>query len=125
MSNLRVAVVGTGKVAQNNYLPCLAAEPDVSLGYYNRTPARADACAARFGGQVFGSIRELMDWQPDTVFILTRETDRFAAASAILECEARRIFFEKPLVARAGQENVTEQDFLDGRTILQAAQAQG
>jgi len=123
MASFKVAVVGTGRVAQNNYLPCLAAEPDVSLGYYNRTVPKAESCAAKFGGQVFGTIRELMDWQPETVFVLTRETDRYEVASAILECGPKRIFFEKPLVAQHGQENVTEQDFQDGRRLLQTAQA--
>ncbi len=121
MATLKVAVVGTGKVAQNNYLPCLAAEPDVALAYYSRTRSKADACASKFGGLSMGSLRELMDWQPDTVFILTREMERFDAASALLELRPRRIFFEKPLVAHQGQENVTEQDFVDGRMILNAA----
>ena len=75
MATLKVAVVGTGKVAQNNYLPCLAAEPDVALAYYSRTRSKAEACASKFGGVSMGSLRELMDWQPDTVFILTREME--------------------------------------------------
>ena len=125
MTALKVAIVGTGKVTQGQYLPGLAEEPDVSLGYYNRTRAKAEACAAKFGGQVFNSVAELMDWGPDTVLVLTRETQRLEAAQALLERKPRRLFFEKPLVARDGQENVTEQDFLDGRSILQLADAIG
>ncbi len=125
MSTLKVGVVGTGKVAAGNYLPCLAEEPGVSLGYYSRTRAGAEACAARFGGQVFDSTAALMDWQPDTVLVLTRETQRLEAARALLEHKPRRLFFEKPLVARHGQENVTEQDFLDGREIVRWAERMG
>ncbi|MCL4507078.1 MAG: Gfo/Idh/MocA family oxidoreductase [Chloroflexi bacterium] len=125
MSKLKVAVVGTGKVAENNYLPCLAVEPDVALGYYNRTRAKADACAARFGGEVFGSLQELADWNPATILVLTRETDRFDVANALLDQQPGRLFFEKPLVARLGQEHVSEQDFVDGRQIIQRADAQG
>ena len=33
------AVVGTGPVATGNYLPWLAAQPDVALGCFSRTPA--------------------------------------------------------------------------------------
>jgi predicted dehydrogenase len=123
MAALKVAVVGTGKVAQNNYLPCLSAQVDVSLAYYSRTASKAEACANKFGGVAMRSIKELMDWQPDTVFILTREMERFDAANAVLEHGPKRIFFEKPLVAHQGQENVTEQDFVDGRSILKAASA--
>jgi predicted dehydrogenase len=125
MAKLKVAVVGTGKVAQGNYLPCLAAEPDVTLAYYNRTPAKAQDCAAKFGGVSFGSLSELMDWQPDTVFILTREMERFDVTRELLALKPKRIFFEKPLVAQHGQENVTEQDFVDGRTIINMAERIG
>ena len=38
MQTLKVAVVGTGRVAEHSYLPCLSQEPGVELAYYNRTP---------------------------------------------------------------------------------------
>ena len=120
---LKIAIVGTGNVAQRNYLPYLADEADVSLGYYNRTLEKARECAQEFGGTAFDALTGLMDWQPDAVLILTREMDRCEAARAVLELGPGRVFFEKPLVARYGQEKVTEQDFLDGRELLQTAAA--
>jgi predicted dehydrogenase len=88
MIPLKVAVVGIGQVAQNNYLPYLSKEPDVSLGYLSRTRAKTEAAAAEFGGQVFDSPTTLMAWAPDTVFILTREMDRFDAAMCRRMCGA-------------------------------------
>jgi predicted dehydrogenase len=125
MANLKIGILGTGKVTSGNYLPCLAAETDVSLGYFNRTSSKAEACAARFGGQVFSTLAGLMDWQPDAVLVLTTEKDRYEAACAVLEHRPRRLFFEKPLSARNGQENVSEQDFFDGQKMLQLAREQG
>ena len=125
MNQIKVAIVGTGKVAQDSYLPCLVEEPNIDLGYYNRTLASAEACAARFPGRVFSSLPDLMDWQPDTILVLTRETQRYEVARSLLEFKPRRLFFEKPLAARLGQENVTEQDFLDSREILQKAEVKG
>ena len=125
MSTLKIAIVGTGKVTQNSYLPGLAQQPDVALGYYNRTPEKATACAARFGGQAFSTLAGLMDWQPDAVMILTRETERLEATQAVLAHRPRRLFFEKPLVAGKGQEHVTEQDFFDGQKLLQQAESIG
>jgi predicted dehydrogenase len=122
MDKLKVAIIGTGKVAQGNYLPCLSAEPDVSLAYFNRSHEKASACAEKFGGKVCSSLRNLMDWQPDTVMILTREMERYETAKAVLEYKPRRLFFEKPLVAMAGQENVTEDDFFRGQEILNQAE---
>ena len=49
MDQLKVAVVGPGKVAQNSYLPFLSKAPGVTLGYLSRTPAKAEAAAAKFG----------------------------------------------------------------------------
>src|SRR5690349_13955568 len=99
---LKVAIVGAGKVA-HNYLPYLVQNKDVTLSYYNRTRDKAGAAAQQYGGQVADSLAELMADEPDTVLVLTRETDRFAAASALLDFKPKRLFFEKPLVAQQGQ----------------------
>jgi predicted dehydrogenase len=124
-SALKIGVVGAGKVARANYLPCLAADAGVTIGYYSRSRDKAAACAEQFGGAVFETPAALLAWQPDAVLVLTRETQRLDAASALLEHRPRRLFFEKPLVAAAGQENVTEQDFLDARDVLRRAEAVG
>ena len=121
---LKIGVVGTGNVAKRNYIPCLAGQEDVQLGYYNRTTAKAEASAAEFGGEVFDSLAALIAWAPDSVFVLTRETERLATTNALLELKPQRLFFEKPLVAANGQEDVREQDFTNARTLLQQAAAQ-
>ncbi len=125
MDHLKIGIIGTGKVTQGNYLPCLTADPEVSLGYYNRAASKARECADRFGGEAFATLAELMDWQPDSVMVLTREQDRYEATMAALERHPRRLFFEKPLTARGGQESVTERDFYDGQKMLKAARAHG
>ena len=122
---LRVAIVGAGRVAVNSYLPYLSKAPGVALGYYSRTRSRAEEAAARFGGEVFDSPAALVGWAPDTVFILTREMDRFEAAMAVLAHNPKRLFLEKPLVARNGQERVTEEDFEAGRRLIEEAERRG
>jgi len=122
---LNVAVIGTGNVARSNYLPFLAQQEDVALSYYNRTRERAEACAEQFGGRVAGSLGELLEGAPDVVMVLTSEKARYEMAMAALQHKPRRMFFEKPLVARDGQENVTEEDFEKGRDLLRAAKAAG
>jgi predicted dehydrogenase len=122
---LRVAIIGTGNVATRNYLPFLARQEDVDLSYFNRTRPKAEACAEQFGGRVVGSIEELVGEDPDTVLVLTRESERYECALAALAARPRRIFFEKPLVAQAGQAHVTEEDFVKGREVLRLARAAG
>jgi predicted dehydrogenase len=122
---LKIAIIGTGNVARQNYLPYLSKRQDVLLSYYSRTRAKAEGCASEFGGRAAGSIQELMAGDPDAVLVLTNETQRYEVTLALLEYRPRRIFFEKPLVARDGQANVCEEDFLHARELLQKAQAAG
>ena len=122
---LKIAIVGTGKVARNNYLPYLAKQTDVSLTYYSRTLIKAEACAADFGGRVFTSLPELVADDPDAILVLTREEQRFDVTLALLKERPRRLFFEKPLVAQNGQANVCEDDFYQAKQILQRAHAVG
>lgn len=122
---MKVAIIGTGNVATKSYLPFLSRQEDVSLSYYNRTRAKAEACAARFGGRVAGSIAELVGEDPDALLLLTRETGRYECALEALAGRPRRLFFEKPLVAQAGQAHVSEDDFEKGREVLRLARDAG
>ncbi len=122
---LKIAILGTGNVARQSYLPYLSKRSGVQLTYYSRTPEKAAACARDFGGQAAGSLDEFMSTDPDTVLVLTAETQRYEATLPLLAYRPRRIFFEKPLVAQNGQANVREEDFVQARELLQKAQAVG
>ncbi len=122
---LKIAVVGTGPVARGNYLPFLAGQADVALAHWNRTPASAEASAGEFGGKPLGSLDEVASWGPDSALVLVNERGRREVATRLIERGVRRIFFEKPLTAAAGQANVAEQDFLDGKAMLALARARG
>ncbi|MCX6044468.1 MAG: Gfo/Idh/MocA family oxidoreductase, partial [Chloroflexi bacterium] len=119
---LKVAIVGTGKVA-HNYLTALVKHEDITLSYYNRSRDKAEAIAQQYGGRVTGSLAELMADAPDTVLVLTNEVTRYSVVDELLTFRPKRLFFEKPLVAQHGQAAVTEEDFFLARTLLQRAQA--
>ena len=121
---MEIAIVGTGKVAERNYIPGLLRHDDLSVTCFSRTRERAEALGDRFGVSVAGSLDELFAREPAAVFVLTGEQDRLEATRALLPFRPQRLFLEKPLVARNGQANVTEQDFWDGKALLdEAAQA--
>ena len=122
---MKIAIVGTGNVARDCYLPVLSQADDVELAYHSRTLSRAEECAASFGGQVFASAEDLMGWEPDSVFVLTNETTRGDALSQLLALKPRRLFMEKPLIARQGQDNVTEDDFFEARGLMHEAEEIG
>ena len=122
---MKVAIVGTGSVARNSYLPPLAKQEDVVISYLNRSPEKAEACARDFGGHACSSVAELMEDEPDAVLVLTREMQRYDTAIALLEHAPKRLFFEKPLVAQHDQAHISEDDFGKGHDLLARAQAAG
>lgn len=122
---MEIAIVGTGRVAEKNYIPSLLRHRDVSLTCYSRTPERAEMVGRKFGVRVARSLEELCERQPETIFVLTGEQQRLEATQALLPFKPRRLFLEKPLVARRGQANVVQEDFGDGKTLLQQAQEAG
>lgn len=122
---LRIAVVGTGKVSRDNYVPFLASQEDVELGYYNRTRDTALQVAERFGGEVFTALDDIAAWQPTATLVLTSETARHEIGMRLIAAGIPRIFFEKPLVAMHGQAHVSEDDFHKGKEMLDLARQRG
>lgn len=119
--SIKLAIIGTGKVAREEYVPFLATQPDVQLGYYNRTADTARQLAGQFPGEVFGTLAEAAAWKPTAAMVLTAETARFDASKSLIEAGVPRLFFEKPLVAAAGQAHVTEGDFWNAKKLLTLA----
>jgi predicted dehydrogenase len=122
---LKIAIVGTGTVARKQYIPFLAGIDDVNLAYFNRTHSAAIEVAREFGGTALSSLSEVAEWGPDSVLVLTSETCRDEVGTALIERGVPRLFFEKPLVARAGQAHVTDDDFERGRAMLRLAVGRG
>jgi len=81
--------------------------------------------AREFGGTAVASLEELMAWQPTAVLVLTAETCRHEIGTALLRLGAKKMFFEKPLVAAQGQARVSEEDFFTGREMLRLAANRG
>ena len=122
---MEIAVVGTGNVARKNYLPALARHSDVSITCYSRTASRAEEAALQFDARHARSLDELFDRPLDAVLVLTREDQRLEAVNSLLRFRPRRLFFEKPLVAREGQARVSQQDFWDAKRLLELARDAG
>ncbi len=122
---LKVAVVGTGNVSRDNYIPFLAAQQDVEIGYYNRTRDKAEKLASQYGGEVFETLDDVAAWKPTTALVLTSETVRYEVGTHLIGAGVPRLFFEKPLVAVHGQAHVSEEDFQKGKSMLAMARERG
>lgn len=122
---MEIAIVGLGQVSEKNYIPSLLQHKDITLTCYSRTTERADEIGQKFGIRAAHTLQELFEHQPEAVFVLTGEKYRLEATQALLPFKPKRLFLEKPLVARAGQAHIVQQDFWDGKTLLQQAQDAG
>jgi predicted dehydrogenase len=120
---LKLAIIGTGKVAREQYAPFLAAQPDVALGYWNRDSRKAQQLAQQFPGEHFTTLQAAADWKPAAALVLTSEMARYDISRALIDAGIPKIFFEKPLVAAAGQAHVSEADFAQGKLLLALAKA--
>jgi predicted dehydrogenase len=120
---LRIAIVGCGKVAREEYIPFLAMQPDVALAYYNRTNSHAEEMSRKYGGEVLTSLPAVSDWKPTSVLVLTAETIRYEVSKTLIESGIPKIFFEKPLVAAKGQAHVSEDDFHKAEELLGLAKS--
>ena len=122
---MEIAIVGVGKVAQDNYIPTLLRHKDVSLTCYSRTWERSEEVGKRFGIRPARTLDELFKWVPEAVFVLTHVEQHLESTQALLPFQPKRLFLEKPLVAKRGQAHVTQQDFWDGKKLLLQAQEAG
>lgn len=114
-----------GVVVTDNYLPVLSALGDVQFYYFNRTKEKARQAVEKYGGTICDSPDELAAHALDSIFQLTAETVRSDLTMAMLQHRPKRMFFEKPLTAKHGQANVSEQDFHDGHAMLRQAHKAG
>jgi len=122
---MEIAVIGAGKVAQDNYIPTLLRHKDVSLTCYSRTFEKTESVAQNFGIRAARTLDELFDRQPEAVFVLTHTEQHLESTRSLLSFRPKRLFLEKPLVARNGQAHVTQEDFWDGKKLLLEAQEAG
>jgi predicted dehydrogenase/threonine dehydrogenase-like Zn-dependent dehydrogenase len=97
-ARLRVAVLGAGSHATNEFLPALA-RPDVEFrGIASATGVRAVALGKKYGfAFASADVSEVLsDAQTDAVFILTRH-DSHADLAAQALAAGKQVFVEKPL----------------------------
>ena len=117
--------LGVGKVAQDNYIPTLLRHKDLSLTCYSRTSEKTETVAQNFGIRAVRTLDELFERQPDGVCVLSHVEQHLESTQSLLPFKPKRLFLEKPLVAKGGQAHVVQQDFWDGKALLQQAQEAG
>lgn len=96
---MKVAVVGTGGIAQA-HLRALSAEPNVTIaGHVSRTPAHAEAAARRWGGGAYPTLNALLAATDIDAVWITTPPHTHGALELDLVSHGIPFFVEKPLAA--------------------------
>ena len=117
---LNFAIVGTGRIAENELLPALAAQPDARLwSVHSRDPGRARSVAGRFGAAAPQPAHADLDAllaDPELDAVILATPDRLHAPQAIAAARAgKHVFTEKPMATEAA----------DARAMVAACESAG
>jgi predicted dehydrogenase/threonine dehydrogenase-like Zn-dependent dehydrogenase len=118
-AKLRVAVLGAGSHATNEFLPALAQRDVEFRGIASATGVRAVALGKKYGFSFSSSdVSEVLsDAQTDAVFILTRHDSHADLAAAALAA-GKHVFVEKPLAIERAQLERVKSAIVDDSQVL-------
>jgi predicted dehydrogenase/threonine dehydrogenase-like Zn-dependent dehydrogenase len=116
---LRVAVLGAGSHATNEFLPLLAKQNVEFRGIASASGVRAMALGKKYGFAFASAdvVEVLADAQTDVVFILTRH-DSHADLAARALAAGKHVFVEKPLALDQDQLQRVASAFVDPNQVL-------
>lgn len=120
MQPIRMGIVGIGKIARDQHIPCIAANPAFKL------LAVASRNSAVAGVASFRSIEEMLTQVPqlDAVAICTPPQAHYEAAKLVL-CHGHHVLMEKPPCASLAQlKNLSRLAWLRGRSLYQTWHSQ-
>jgi predicted dehydrogenase/threonine dehydrogenase-like Zn-dependent dehydrogenase len=118
-AKLRVAVLGAGSHATNEFMPALARRDVEFRGIASATGVRAVALGKKYGfAFASADVSEVLsDAQTDAVFILTRH-DSHAGLAATALAAGKHVFVEKPLAIERVQLERVESAFVNESQVL-------
>jgi virulence factor len=101
---MKLAIFGTGGIAQKAYFPLLAVMPDVEIvGVHSRTQAHVDEACQRWG-YAFGTTRmkEILSLKPKAALVISSTESHFEICRELLE-NGIDVYSEKSLTTSSKQ----------------------
>lgn len=96
MPSIKTAIIGLGDIARKAYLPILTQNPEMDLFVHSRTPDRVQQIQNKYHIQNAScNFDDVLNWQPNVVFILTPPSLHAPMAERFLSMEVD-VFLEKP-----------------------------
>jgi virulence factor len=102
MPHIKTAIIGLGDIARKAYLPILTQNPELELFIHSRTPERVHQIQKKYHIQnATCSFDDILNWQPNVVFILTPPSLHAPMAERFLSMGVD-VFLEKPATTSSG-----------------------
>ncbi|MBQ3080306.1 MAG: Gfo/Idh/MocA family oxidoreductase [Clostridia bacterium] len=119
MQQLKVAIVGCGKIASLRHAPEYSLNPACEIvGFYDVDPSRAKALANQYGGRVFSSINELAASDTDAVSICTANIHHAQNTIQMLK-SGKHVLCEKPMATTLDEcEEMAHTAEMTGKRLL-------
>lgn len=91
MAHLNIGLVGVGKIARDQHLPAMSANPDCRL------IATADPCASLEGVPAYDSLAEMLDARPEMAAVaICTPTDLRHSQARLALARGKHVLLEKP-----------------------------
>ncbi|MFB9278155.1 Gfo/Idh/MocA family protein [Cohnella cellulosilytica] len=114
---IRLGIVGFGRIVELVHLPALKRVPEIGIGgVYDLTPQRLELAAKR-GLPVYPSLERLLDAPIDAVLIATPPSSHFPLAAQAMR-QGKHVMLEKPVTRTAEEaEQLLAIARMTGRTV--------
>jgi predicted dehydrogenase len=116
MDKIRLGFLGCGKIAQIRHIPEAARREDVTIvGYYNRSPHKAEKMAEAFGGKVYDSADALLK-DPDIDAVVISAANHLHKEFTVEALKnGKHVLCEKPMAMT----------FEDSKAMVKASETYG
>lgn len=125
MDKIRVGFIGCGKIAQVRHIPEADTREDVIIGgYFNRTKAKAEDMAEKFGGKVYDTYQELLEDENIDAVVVSVANILHADVTIEALKKGKHVLCEKPMATTLEESELMVKTAEEEKKVLNIAHNQ-
>jgi len=125
MEKIRVGFIGCGKIAQVRHIPEADRSEDVIIGgYFNRTKAKAEDMAEKYGGKVYDTYQELLEDENIDAVVVSVANILHADVTIEALKKGKHVLCEKPMAMTLEESELMVKTAKEEKKVLNIAHNQ-
>lgn len=125
MEKIRVGFIGCGKIAQVRHIPEADRREDVIIGgYFNRTKAKAEDMAKKYGGKVYDTYQELLEDESIDAVVVSVANILHADVTIEALKKGKHVLCEKPMAMTLEESELMVKTAKEEKKVLNIAHNQ-